>query len=79
MTIGFKILRYSLFNEKHGINEIIKLVNKFHDNVILSAGIKYKTDLIANNGQGLSIYHKNSIEHKSILHMNSIEYMRHFC
>lgn len=57
VILGFKLLRYSLFNEKHGINEIIKLVNKFPDNIILSAGIKYKTDLIANSGQGLSIYY----------------------
>lgn len=48
--LGFDLLRYT--QVKYAIDYIALLANKFPTKIILSNGVKYKTDLTSFSGEG---------------------------
>ncbi len=61
--IGFDILRYSNYHALFFISEVVLAYSR---RVLLSGGMRYKTDLKSYNGNGLKIY-ENQLSNREIV------------
>ena len=63
-TLAFDICRYSV--EDEALTFISIVASQHHQRCIFSAGVRFKTDLMAQGGHGMDIYHPHSYSASSI-------------